>query len=124
MAKYFKQSEFDDPTQPGSGAAMDPELIRMLDELRERCGFPFTVASGVRTKEHNEKIGGAPNSDHVIQADGLSHGVDIYIESVFRRFKLVKLAMEIGIRRIGVKKNGVHLGNWKDNPQDVLWTYD
>lgn len=36
----------------------------VLDPLRERYGKPIRVTSGYRSKEVNERIGGAPTSQH------------------------------------------------------------
>jgi len=117
--KYFKISEFDDPTEPGTGMLMDVGLLDMLEEVRERCGFPFIITSGYRSPSHNREVGGKANSDHVT-----GNAVDIAISTGTQRFLIVKHALEVGFRRIGVKKNCVHLGNSVVLPQDVLWTYD
>jgi hypothetical protein len=123
MSKYFKPEEFDSKDDPGSGKFMDPSLIEILDIMREECGFPFIVNSGVRTKVHNLEEGGKPNSDHLVKYDGYAHGVDIAADTGVHRFKIVQSALSNGITRIGIGSNFIHLGNWTGNPQNVIWTY-
>jgi zinc D-Ala-D-Ala carboxypeptidase len=117
--KYFKVQEFADPTEPGSGMLMDVALLDMLEEVRERCAFPFRITSGYRYPSHNKEVGGKPNSDHVT-----GNAVDIAVSTGAQRFLIVKHALEVGFRRIGVKKDCIHLGNAPNLPQDVIWTYD
>ncbi len=123
MSKYFKQSEFDSKDDPGSGKFMDPALIEILDKVREECGFPFIVDSGVRTQVHNAECNGKNDSDHLVKWDGYAHAADIRAIDGAHKFKIVKAALDNGIVRIGVGSNFVHLGNWAGNPQEVLWTY-
>jgi hypothetical protein len=123
MSKYFKPEEFDSKDDPGSGKFMDPSLIEILDIMREECGFPFITTSGVRTIKHNKDEGGKLNSDHLIKYDGYAHGVDIVAINGTTKFRIVQSALAHGINRIGIGSSFIHLGNWKGNPQNVIWTY-
>jgi hypothetical protein len=128
MSKYFDTKEFDSKDDPGSGKFMDPKLIEILDIMREECGFPFIINSGVRTIAHNTKEGGKPNSDHLIKYDGFAHAVDVLFENGNQGYEILASALvkENGIRRIpriGIGTNFLHLGNWIGNPQNVIWTY-
>jgi hypothetical protein len=122
-SKYFTSSEFDSYDSPGSGVYMDPELINLLDAIREECNFPFIITSGVRTPNANKEASGKPTSDHLIKSDGFAHAVDISTPSSSQKFKVVKFALLYGIKRIGIGATFVHLGNYSSNPQEVLWTY-
>ena len=121
--KYFKLSEFDSPDEPGSGRHIDPKLVDKLDMMRDYCGFPFHVNSGVRTIAHNIEEGGKETSDHLIHMDGLGHGVDIAFPDATKGYAMLDAAFKYGIRRIGVGTTFLHFGNWYQNPQDVIWTY-
>ena len=54
-----------------------PELMRILESIREHFGKPVIINSGYRTPEWNTKIGGAKNSYHMkgMAADIVVKGV-------------------------------------------------
>lgn len=54
-----------------------PELMRVLESIREHFGKPVIINSGYRTPEWNTKVGGAKNSYHVkgMAADIVVKGV-------------------------------------------------
>lgn len=116
--KYFKLSEFDSPDEPGSGAKMKPHVLRALDALREKVGFPLTINSGYRTEANNKAVKGSANSAHL-------RGVAVDIKAVGGRakFDLVKAGMELGFTRIGVGKTFIHLDMDESLPGQCIWTY-
>jgi len=120
---YFELSEFDCPGHQGSGKYVDPVLIRILDSMRNDCGFPFHVTSGYRTPEHNRAVGGKKSSDHLKKNDGYSHGVDIACDNSYERYAIISAALRRNITRIGIGKDFIHIGNWRENPQLVCWLY-
>jgi len=64
--RYFRPEEF---ACPCCGRVYVLErLVRLLDLVREAWGAPIRVESGYRCPDHNRRIGGAPNSAHVIGA--------------------------------------------------------
>ena len=42
------------------------ELAEQLQVLRDELGAPLSILSGYRTKSHNDKVGGAKNSQHLL----------------------------------------------------------
>ncbi len=50
MPKYFDLDEF--ACQHTGQNLIDPNFVESLDELREVCGFPFTITSGYRSPAH------------------------------------------------------------------------
>ena len=90
--KYFKYSEFDSPDQPGSGEKMDIDFITKLTNARISAGVPFIINSGYRTKEHNKKIGGSPQSMHI-----LGRAADIKCTG-FTAPKIVQACLQEGFR--------------------------
>lgn len=121
--KYFELSEFDSPDMRGSGRHIDPVLVDKLDFIREECGFPIKVNSGVRSIAHNFEVGGSETSEHLVQVDGLAHAVDVSCKSSSQRYKMIIAAIKYGIRRIGIGDTFLHFGNSQGHDQDVIWTY-
>ena len=105
---YFTPDEFDYPDE------MNEEFLLVLDLVRERAGVPFVITSDYRPGDprahgHGLAVDIADDQGH----DGIS--------STFR-FKVVRAALQMGVRRIGVYDKHVHLDCWEDGPQEVLWT--
>lgn len=109
MTKYFK--EIDDGN-------MDKYFLSKLDEAREMAGIPFHINSAYRTKEHNAKIGGSPNSSHL---KGLA--VDISATDSRTRYTILDALLSVGFNRIGIADTFIHVDLDKDKSQNVIWTY-
>lgn len=116
--KYFTIAEFDSPDEPGSGVNMHQDLLELLDEMRTIYGKPIAITSGYRTKEHNSYVGGKENSSHL---KGLA--VDIAIADSNQRYEIIRIAMLLGIKRIGTGKGFVHIDIDGDKAQNVNWVY-
>ncbi len=116
--KYFTYREFDSPDSVDSGKLVSNELISMLDVARKKYGKSMAINSGYRTPEHNEKVGGKPDSSHI---KGLA--VDIACNNSTDRFKLAGILKEVGFKRIGMGATFIHVDIDKDKSQNVLWTY-
>lgn len=116
--KHFTPEEFDSSDLPGSGILMNLEFVKILDQMRDKCRFPFHVNSGIRSEAVNAEVGGVDSSEHT---DG--NGADIRAETGGEKFALVKSALDLGIKRIGVGKRFIHVGMSFKHPQSVVWTY-
>ena len=92
-------------------------IILLAKRLEEHYGIDVYITSGYRTKEENKKLGGVKNSAHLY---GLA--VDIRARSGFERFVIIKEAFEIGIPRIGVYNNHIHLDVDTSKPFPVVWS--
>ena len=118
--KYFNLSEFDSPDEMNSGNNMDLDFLRKLDEAREIAGIPFKVNSGYRSVSHNKKVGGVSDSSHIKIP---CCAVDINIKGSRDRFLVMSAAIKVGINRIGIGKNFIHLDTDKQKSQDIIWHY-
>lgn len=111
--KYFKPST--DPKMIG----IKHEVMLILDELRERCGFPIIITSGLRTKEENDKLPNAvEDSAHIL---GLA--ADIYCIDSAKRDKILNTLKDLGVKRRGIGTTFIHLDIDISKPQSVVWLY-
>lgn len=117
MSKYFgpNNEEFrchgfnPDGTVHDCGLiAIDPNFVEICDAVREDLGIPLVVTSGTRCPAHNQAVGGAPSSAHLVQADGYSKAVDILCYSDFTRARIHDAFASYGINRFEVSNKHIH----------------
>ncbi len=72
LSKNFSSSEFECPHCHQS--PMDPLLISVLQIIRDHVKLPIVVNSGYRCPEHNKRVGGVANSQHIF-----GKAADIYV---------------------------------------------
>ena len=116
--KHFDYYEFDSPDVDGSGQMMDKDFLEMLDEARAIADVSFTINSGYRTKAHNEKVGGKPESSHL---KGLA--ADIKCKDSRSRYIILDALFQVGFTRIGIANSFIHVDADFDKSQNVIWTY-
>ena len=114
----FRISEFDSPDIKGSGEEMKTNFLKKLQEARTLAGIPFSINSGYRTKRHNKKVGGTPNSSHL---KGLA--CDIACNSSTERALIMSSLIKVGFKRIGIGSTFIHVDLDLDKPQNVFWLY-
>jgi uncharacterized protein YcbK (DUF882 family) len=92
-----------------------------IDELRERCGFPFIITSGYRSLAH--PIERAKKTNTGTHAQGIA--ADIKVIDGVQRFKIVEEAIKMGFTGIGVASNFVHVDirSLDTNESPVMWCY-
>lgn len=116
--KYFKYEEFASPDVPHSGNYMDDDFLAMLDHARHVAGIPFKINSGYRTIEHNEKVGGKPNSSHIV-----GKAVDIAIKGSRERWIILEALINAGFTRFGIANTFIHVDSDDYKDENVIWTY-
>lgn len=124
--KYFKLSEFDQKGLPGSGSKMNAGFLMYLDELRERCGFPFVVTSGYRSPEYNAQV----SESGLKGAHTTGKACDIAVSGENAYIVLREaLAMEV-FTGIGINQKGEHrfihldICTQADGlPRPIVWSY-
>lgn len=104
---FFKDSEVQ---------GLDKELCAMLDWARGRATIPFVITCGLRTPEHNDKVGGVQDSSHL---RGLA--VDMACSDSTARYKMVQALLLAGFKRLGVYDKHVHVDRDESLPQEVMW---
>lgn len=70
--KYFSRREFackcgnyHAPYCNGYPSEPKEQLVRLADRIREKCGVPVEIVSGLRCPRHNADSGGVANSQHM-----------------------------------------------------------
>lgn len=97
---------------------MDPHFLELMDRIREHAGTPMIINSGYRTREHNMKIGGGPNSAHL---RGMA--ADVRATTSQERYLILSAAVLNGIKRIGIGKTFLHLDIDATLPFPIIWLY-
>lgn len=97
---------------------MDSGFLGVLDEVRERAGIPLVLNSAYRSREYEKSKGRTGTSAH---CEGKA--VDIRCNTSANRYRIVRAALECGIKRIGIGATFVHLDTSETHAQDVMWDY-
>lgn len=76
LSEHFDRKEF--ACQCGCGFdSVNPELITVLEDVRMFFKSSVHINSGCRCKKHNAKVGGEPNSQHI-----LGNAADIVVKGI------------------------------------------
>ena len=74
ITENFSREEF--VCKCGCGLmAINPAIVQRLQVIRDIVGKPISILSGYRCKKHNEEVGGAKESQHM-----MGNAVDFNIE--------------------------------------------
>lgn len=77
VSKHFRREEFKCKCGTCDRDAVDVDLLRVLERLRDYYSAPIRITSGNRCPFHNEAIGGSKTSQHM-----LSKAADIQVEGI------------------------------------------
>ena len=113
--RYFEKADFD--CQESQENEMSDEFLATLDELRDRCGFPFIVTSGYISATHSAEINKEKPGTGT-HCQGVA--CDIKVQGGAQRRLIVKQALSMGMS-VGVAKTFVHVDTRQTTP--VLWCY-
>lgn len=116
--KYFSQSDFDKCNPPCKLEEMDNKFMKKLDIARQIAKIPFIATSGFRSEEWELKQGRDGTSSHT---KGLA--IDLKAQDSPTRYKLINSLLSVGLNRIGIGKNFIHVDMDKDKPSNVIWHY-
>ena len=103
---------------------LNSEVIEKLDILRANINLPVIITSACRCEEHNERVGGKKNSEHLVTHENGTEGVDIEIPNSHYRHEVLRVNFEEQLfNRIGIAHDFMHLGISLDHPKKVTWLY-
>lgn len=114
--KHFQLDEFKCPCCYRK--AMDPDALVAFDLVRDRAKIPMRVTSGFRCIAFNAKTNGKSQSAHLRGLAG-----DFATPSSTHRYRILEAAFDVGISRIGIADDFIHLDTDRSLPQSVVWTY-
>ena len=114
LVRYFKIEEFD--CQETGNNQMNEDFLNILDELRDRCNFPFKITSGYRDPTHPLELKKEKPGTH---SQGIA--ADIRIMNGSQAYTLLSTAFNMGFGGIGIAKTFIHVDIRNTTP--VVWTY-
>ena len=114
LSKNFRLSEFRCKCHNPDCTVtkLDDALVEWLQKIRDHFGKSVNVNSGYRCEKHNTYVGGDPGSHH---KKGMA--ADIRVEGILPA-EVAKYAESIGIKRIGLYSDFVHIGS---SPSKRFW---
>jgi uncharacterized protein YcbK (DUF882 family) len=124
LSKNFTSEEF--ACKCGCGLNnISPELVRMLQLVRDILGIPVRITSGCRCVIHNARVGGVIDSTHLPNEEGICLAADIACPSGRPLFDMLDALRSVGFRRIGInfENRFVHVDIDPNKPQDVIFKY-
>ena len=88
-----------------------PNLIKVLQKLRDKFGKPIYISSGCRCPKHNVEVGGVPDSQHTRgkASDIFWHGnVCPLYETLWELYENGEVP-EVGFIKLYPEKNFIHV---------------
>jgi hypothetical protein len=116
--KYFSQSDFDKCNPPCKLEEMDEKFMKKLDIARQIAKIPFIPTSGFRREIWEQEQGRDGTSSHT---KGLA--IDLKAQDSLTRYKIINSLLSVGLNRIGIGKNFIHVDMDKDKASNVIWHY-
>lgn len=94
---------------------IDPELVGLLEDIREATGMPLVILSGYRCPKHNAEVGGQKRSAHM-----RGKAADVGMPTGSKRYKFLSDALK-RFRRVGIYPGFCHVDIDETLPQPVCW---
>ena len=107
-------------------ADMDPDFMKLLEEIRKAYGNPMRVSSAFRCDDHNGKVSTVKNGPHTHAKNG-SRAADVLISGAAAS-ELFMVARQVGANGLGVSQKGNHKDRFihidgVDRPEQAMWSY-
>lgn len=110
IGEYFDRSEF--ACRCGCGFDdIDPNLVNLLDQVREHFDAKMRINSGCRCFTHNLASGGVRNSQHL-----LGKAADVVVQNVSPQL-VAEAAVQYGATGVKNYRNFTHI----DVRDGVVW---
>lgn len=127
VKEYFPDREIS--CRCGCGLMPLKKSVERLYALRLALGFPLEINSGARCLTHNKAVGGAVGSVHLPSTSRVGKSrewggsaFDILETKADKRALIVKRALDVGFRGVGIALQFIHIDDAK-RPESVIWLY-
>jgi uncharacterized protein YcbK (DUF882 family) len=117
ISEHFSEDEFRCSCKCAK-VHVDQFLLYLLEKARKLLGRPIIITSGYRCAAHNASVGGKPNSAHLV-----GKAVDIQCAFSAERYDLIRTFIGLGVTRIGIGKDFIHVDVDTMLPQRMIWLY-
>ena len=115
--RYFREKEF--ACKCCGIAKMYHSFVAKLDIARGIADTPFIINSGYRCYAHNDSIpGSSRTSSHL-----LGVAADIACTHDALRWIIIEALKKSGLKRIGVRKDFIHVDYDIHKTPKVMWVY-
>lgn len=98
------------------GVYISPHMQALVSKMEKMLSHGMIITSGVRCEKCNASVGGARNSAHL---RGLA--VDIKAQTGLEKYEIVATAITLGVRRIGIYEDHVHIDIDDSLLQNMMW---
>jgi zinc D-Ala-D-Ala carboxypeptidase len=116
MSEHLKKEEF--ACKCCGKNEINDLFFSLLERAREISSVPFVINSGYRCAKHNSEVGGESDSAHL-----KGYAADIRTADSRTRFEVIKVVLSVGITRIGIGSDFVHVDTDPGKDLEVVWTY-
>ena len=129
LTKNFSVAEMECKCGCGS-ADMDPDFMKILQNIREEMKRPLKISSGVRCAHHNSMVSSTGKSGPHVPRDHGTAAADILIAGA-DALRMIDIARKHGISGVGISQRGTHAKRFihldtisdKTHPRPTMWSY-
>ena len=107
---------------------MDPDFMKILQNIRDEMKRPLKISSGVRCAKRNAEVSSTgSNGPHVPRENGTAAS-DILIAGA-DALRLIDIARKHGVSGVGISQRGphnkrfIHIDTITDHPRPTMWSY-
>jgi zinc D-Ala-D-Ala carboxypeptidase len=107
---------------------MDPDFMKILQNIRDEMKRPLKISSGVRCAKRNAQVSSTgSNGPHVPRKNGTAAS-DILIAGA-DALRMIDIARKHGVSGVGISQRGphnrrfIHLDTITDHPRPTMWSY-
>jgi len=100
------------------------DFVKLLDDTRRLANTKFVISNGCRCESYNTKVGGKPNSDHLVKhtIGKVCTGADIQVANDVTRYQMDNAFHQKQVKRIGVYDTFFHVGLGDEKTPALKWT--